>query len=286
MALWRLRIDGGVRFAVGAPDDGPARLLPAGLDLAQLLAHGGPGLAGLDALATNEQAPADAVVLAPIDAQPVWAAGVTYLRSREARKEESSTGDFYDLVYDADRPELFFKALPGQVRGPGERVGVRRDSAWNVPEPELGVVIDADGAIAGFVLADDVSSRSIEGENPLYLPQAKVYEGSCALGPCIVPVDDLPAWESIEVALDISRDGVSVYRDIVLAAHMRRTPQELADWLFRALRFPEGVVLLSGTSIVPDAGFTLREGDEVAIAATGLGMLRTGVEDVGSAHRA
>src|SRR3954468_5892446 len=180
MALWRVQTAEGDRLARGPVDGGPVELLEGTLD--GLLAAG-----SLDA-AVAGPVPAGSVVLAPVAGQEVWAAGVTYAVSRTARNEESGGHDFYDRVYDAERPELFFKAAPGRVRGPGGLIGVRRDSGGDVPEPELALVVSAAGKIVGYTIGNDVSSRSIEGENPLYLPQAKVYRGSCALGPAIVPV--------------------------------------------------------------------------------------------------
>jgi 2-dehydro-3-deoxy-D-arabinonate dehydratase len=219
-------------------------------------------------------APAAGEVLAPVDRQEVWAAGVTYERSRQARREESpSGGDFYDLVYEAERPELFFKALPHRVSGPGGPIRVRADSAWNVPEPELALVVSAGGAVVGFTIGNDVSSRSIEGENPLYLPQAKVYEGSCALGPAVRLAGDGFDPRRAEVALAIRRRGALAFSGRTSTARLRRGPEELAGWLCRELRFPWGAVLLTGTGIVPDESFTLQPGDVVEIEIEGIGRL-------------
>ena len=209
----------------------------------------------------------------------MWAAGVTYLRSRDAREAETQVRDVYSKVYDAERPELFFKAAPGRVRGPGAAIGVREDSGWDVPEPELALVIGADAQILGYTISNDVSSRSIEGENPLYLPQAKVYRGSCALGPCIVPVAE--AAESFEITLTIARDGEDVFTGSTNTGLLKRTLPELVSWLFRAQDFPVGAVLLTGTSVIPAIEFTLHGGDEVRIAITGLGELVNTVEVVG-----
>jgi 2-dehydro-3-deoxy-D-arabinonate dehydratase len=279
--LWRVGYEGGIGLARGPVSGGPVELLDPGLTVSSFLDGSGPSLDDLDGLPAAGPMPDLYLVLAPLDLQPVWAAGVTFERSRVARKEESAAGgDCYDQVYEAERPELFVKALPGAVRGTGEPVAIRADSAWNVPEPELALVCDHVGRIAGYALGNDMSSRSIEGENPLYLPQAKVYVDSCALGPCLVPADAAPDLDDITIELDIVRDGVSVYEDAVPLAKMRRTPAELAGWLFRAQRFPSGVALLTGTSIVPDADFTLRPGDEVTITATGLGVLANPVYEV------
>src|SRR3954447_16959200 len=199
MALWRVQTAQGPRLARGPVDSGPVELVSGSLDA--LLAAG-----SLDVPAEGP-VPAGSVVLAPVEGQEVWAAGVTYQASRSARNEESGGHDFYDLVYDAERPELFFKAAPGRVRGPGAPIGVRADSGWDVPEPELALVLSAAGEIVGYTIGNDVSSRSIEGENPLYLPQAKVYRGSCALGPCIVPVAEAPPADGMEISLTIAREG-------------------------------------------------------------------------------
>ena len=276
MAIWRVSTPHGERLARGPVDSGPAELLPAGTTIDSLLAAG-----SLDAESAGP-APESAIVLAPVQGQEVWAAGVTYESSRVARNEESGGHDFYDRVYDAERPELFFKAAPGRVRGPGGLIGVRRDSGWDVPEPELALVISAAGKIVGYTIGNDVSSRSIEGENPLYLPQAKTYRGSCALGPCIVGVDEAPPLKDLEISLTISRDRETLFTGFTQASRLHRTPEELVQWLFRAQDFPLGVVLMTGTSIIPEAEFTLRAMDEVRIAITGLGELVNTVEEVGS----
>jgi 2-dehydro-3-deoxy-D-arabinonate dehydratase len=217
----------------------------------------------------------DARLLAPLDAQEVWAAGVTYERSKVARMEESEAGgDFYDLVYAAERPELFLKATPGRVVGPDAPIRVRRDSTWDVPEPELTLVIAASGAIVGYTIGNDVSSRSIEGENPLYLPQAKVFDGGCALGPVIALADgDGPDPRALPIRMTIRREGETVYSGETSTARMRRTPEDLAGFLFRELGFPTGVFLMTGTGIVPPDDFTLRPGDVVEITLEGIGTL-------------
>jgi 2-dehydro-3-deoxy-D-arabinonate dehydratase len=280
--LWRVECGDGIRLARGPVDAGPAELLHPDLSVGVFLDGSGPSLDELADLPGAGPVPEPYHVLVPLDLQPVWAAGVTFERSRVARKEESAAGggDVYDRVYEAERPELFVKAMPGAARGTGEPVAVRADSAWNVPEPELALVCDHAGRIAGYALGNDMSSRSIEGENPLYLPQAKVYVDSCALGPCLVPAGSAPELSGITIGLDIVREGVSVYADAVPVAKIRRTPAELAAWLFRAQRFPIGVALLTGTSIVPDPDFTLRPGDQVTITATGLGVLTNPVYEV------
>ncbi len=226
----------------------------------------------------------DARRLPPVDEQEVWAAGVTYLRSRQGRAEESGHADLYDTVYDADRPEIFFKATPRRVVTDGDPVGIRADSGWDVPEAEVGLVLNSGGELFGYVVGNDMSSRSIEGENALYLPQAKVYDRSCALGARIVPV-----WEAgpgpFEVALTVTRDGREEFAGTTSTASMRRTFPELAAWLFRGLDFPAGAVLLTGTGIVPDAGFTLRPGDVISIDVTGIDRLTNPVTMVGTGAR-
>ena len=219
----------------------------------------------------------DVSLLAPIDEQEVWAAGVTYLRSRDARMEESTQKDAYDLVYDADRPEIFFKATPNRVSGPGEPVAIRADSGWDVPEPELALVINAQGEIVGYTVGNDVSSRAIEGENPLYLPQAKLYSRSAALGPVIVTADELRDASNLTIELIIHRDGDQVLRESTSTAQLHRTFDDLTTYLFRANEFPTGVFLMTGTGIVPPSAFTLEDGDEVTITIDGIGTLRNPV---------
>jgi 2-dehydro-3-deoxy-D-arabinonate dehydratase len=280
VALWQVLADGRPRLARGPATEGPAELLEAGASIDGVLG-GDPGAleAMLEAPA-GDPAPDGLPVLAPAGAQPVWAAGVTFRRSRDARLEESKGLDAYDKVYLADRPELFLKALPGTARGPGQPIGVRADSDWDVPEPELAVVADRRGRIVGYSIGDDVSSRSIEGENPLYLPQAKLYRGSCALGPCLVPVGEAPEPEAMEIELVIERDGAELFRDRCAVADMKRSLPELVDWLWRGQDLPVGAVLLTGTSIVPPPELSLRPGDRVAITITGLGTLTNPVEPV------
>jgi len=214
-----------------------------------------------------------AELLAPIQSQEVWAAGVTYLRSRDARMEESKDGgSVYDRVYAADRPEIFFKATPHRVVAPGAAVRIRADSKWNVPEPEVALAINGSGRIFGYTIGNDMSSRDIEGENPLYLPQAKVYLGCCALGPGIVVREPLPPDTSI--ALRIRRDGHEVFSGATALTQMKRSFDELADWLVRENTFPAGCFLLTGTGLVPPNDFTLQRGDEIAITISSLGTLR------------
>lgn len=212
---------------------------------------------------------------APIGTQEVWAAGVTYLRSRDARMEESKesgAADVYQKVYDANRPELFFKALPARVVGPGEYVNIRSDSSWNVPEPELTLFINSEGEIQAYTVGNDMSSRSIEGENPLYLPQAKMYEGSCALGPCLYIPEKAIGLET-EIAISILRNKQEVFGGTIRLNRMKRSLTELASWLYRACKFPQGSFLMTGTGIVPGNDFTLQQNDEVIISIDGIGTL-------------
>jgi 2-dehydro-3-deoxy-D-arabinonate dehydratase len=238
----------------------------------------GPASAFLDALRSVANGgggiPLDQVaILAPIDAQEVWAAGVTYLRSRNARMEESTQKDVYDQVYDADRPEIFFKATPNRVSAPGEAIAIRGDSGWDVPEPELALLLNSSGELVGFTIGNDVSSRSIEGENPLYLPQAKLYSGAASLGPTIVTVDEIADPRNLSIELTIRRDGAVLFRDETSTSQMHRTFDDLTNYLFRANEFPNGVFLMTGTGIVPPSEFTLEAGDEVTIAVEGIGTL-------------
>jgi len=215
-------------------------------------------------------------VLAPIGTQEVWAAGVTYLRSRDARMEESkdSGGDFfYSKVYAADRPELFFKALSHRVVGTGGEVRIRKDSTWDVPEPELTLFINSEGSIQGYTAGNDMSSRSIEGENPLYLPQAKMYEGSCALGPCLF-VPSQPISTETNISITIHRKAKTVFDATIQLNRMKRQLPELASWLFKELKFANGCYMMTGTGLVPGNDFTLKPGDVVAISIDGIGILR------------
>ena len=218
-------------------------------------------------------------LIPPIGHQEIWAAGVTYFRSRDARMEESesSGGDrFYDMVYDADRPELFFKATAERTRGHGDKVCIRSDSIWDVPEPELTLAINSNGKIFGYTVGNDMSSRSIEGENPLYLPQAKVYRGSCAVGPCLV-VGAAPAKEAM-ISVKITRSGEEVFSGSTEVSQIKRGFDELAEFLFRENEFPKGALLMTGTGVVPDSDFTLSSGDVITITIDGIGTLENQVE--------
>ena len=218
---------------------------------------------------------ATAGLLAPIGSQEVWAAGVTYYRSRDARMEESKAaggGDFYARVYDADRPEIFFKSTPHRTSGHRQPVRIRKDSKWNVPEPELAVVVNSAGRIIGWTICNDMSSRDIEGENPLYLPQAKVYDQSCALGPCILVSEQMPP-PATEIRIEILRAGQSVFSGKTALDRLKRSPESLVGWLLRDNSFPSGCFLSTGTGVVPGDSFTLQSGDEVRITIDPIGTL-------------
>ena len=280
-ALYRVGTADGVRLAKGEADGGPVDLLPATADVDALLADGAGALRRVLEEPAAGPVPAGATVLPPVAGQEIWASGVTFERSRAARNEEAGRVDYYDRVYSALRPELFVKAAPGRTRGSDQPIGVRVDSGWDVPEPELGLVADAGGRLAAYTVGNDVSSRSIEGENPLYLPQAKVYTGSCAVGPGLVPVGTAPPFEQLRILLTIRRDGAVLFADSVPLSAMRRTPDELLWWLFQAMDFPVGVVVLTGTSIVPPPEFTLQPADLVEVRVPGVGVLTNPVESVG-----
>ncbi len=218
-------------------------------------------------------------LLPPLASQEIWAAGVTYFRSRDARMEESesSGGDrFYDMVYEAERPELFFKATPARCRGHLDKVCIRSDSTWDVPEPELTLAISSTGKVFGYTIGNDMSSRSIEGENPLYLPQAKVYKGSCAIGPCLV-VGSLPEGQA-KIAIEIRRGDEVAFSGETEVSQIKRSFEELAQFLFHDNEFPHGALLMTGTGIVPDSGFTLAKGDVIRIGIDGAGELENQVE--------
>jgi len=218
-------------------------------------------------------------LLAPVAGQEVWAAGVTYYRSRNARMDESKDaggGSFYDRVYAAERPELFFKATGRRVVGPGGLVRIRSDAKWSVPEPELAVLIDPSGAISGYSIGNDMSSRDIEGDNPLYLPQAKIYDGSCAIGPCVL-LSPEPLSTATSIRMVITRQGRNAFTGSTTLAELKREPQELAEFLFRDNSFPQGVFLLTGTGIVPADDFTLASGDVIRISIDVIGTLENQV---------
>lgn len=212
-------------------------------------------------------------VLAPIGSQELWACGVTYLRSKIGRQEESKDaggGDFYAKVYEAERPEVFFKSTPHRVVGPNGKVRIRKDSTWDVPEPELTLVVTSSGKIVGYTIGNDMSSRSIEGENPLYLPQAKTYDACAAVGPCVY-VTKQPLDKNTNIHLEISRNAIKVFEGHIAISQMKRTPEELVSFVFRECTFPHGCLIMTGTGIVPEHDFTLQSGDEIKIAIDGIG---------------
>jgi 2-dehydro-3-deoxy-D-arabinonate dehydratase len=259
MYLSRHRAAGGPRWAL----DG--HYLPQDFTLDRLLGVPAADVRGfLEGQALGEAAGDPS--LPPVEqGHEVWASGVTYLRSREARELESTDADAYERVYDAERPELFFKALGWRVIGHGDRVRVRQDSRWNVPEPELVLVVNSGMEVVGYTAGNDVSSRDIEGENPLYLPQAKVYDGSCSLGPGIV-LSDPDEMRDLRITMSIRRGDVLVFEDEIDTSQMKRLPEELASYLGKELAFPGGAFLMSGTGIVPEDDFTLESGDLVRIS--------------------
>ena len=215
------------------------------------------------------------LVRAPLQSQEIWAAGVTYFRSRTARMEESKDaggGSFYDRVYEAERPEIFFKSTPHRVAAPGTPVRIRADSKWNVPEPELTLAISSRGRIFGYTVGNDMSSRDIEGENPLYLPQAKSYDKAAAIGPCLVVTEQLPGADTV-IAIEIRRAGAAAFSGETTVGQIKRPLPSLADWLYRENAFPSGSYLMTGTGIVPPDGFTLQRGDEIRITIEPVGTL-------------
>ena len=239
-----------------------------------------PYLRGIAETATARAESATDDILAPIGSQEVWAAGVTYYRSRSARMEESkaaSGGDFYDRVYNAERPELFFKGTAHRVVGAGGKVAIRSDARWSVPEPELVLLVSPRGKITGYTIGNDMSSRDIEGENPLYLPQAKVYDRSCALGPCLL-ISEEPLPAETEIRIEIERAEKIAFSGATSLAEMKRKPQELVGYLYRCNSFPHGCFLFTGTGIVPPDSFTLQTGDEIRITIPPIGSL---VNEVG-----
>jgi 2-dehydro-3-deoxy-D-arabinonate dehydratase len=264
---------------VGLFDGDAVRPLTAGL--ADILNANDPTTT-IESAVSGEALPATAVnLLPPIDQQEVWAAGVTYLRSKTAREEESASAggaSFYDRVYSAARPELFFKSTPRRVVGPGQPIRVRTDSKWTVPEPELALVVSPAMKIVGYTIGNDVSARDIEGENPLYLPQAKLYRQSCALGPCVTLASAMPPRDSTSIHMTVQRGASVAFEGGTRLDRMARPLEDLVDWLGRENDFPDGVILLTGTGVVPPDDFTLRGGDVVSITIDGIGTLTNPVE--------
>ena len=256
-------------------------LTSAGIDRLQTLLESENLPSRLTALAAQNPprlALADVKLLAPVEQQEVWAAGVTYLRSKKARMEESDfSATAYDRVYEAERPEIFFKSMPDKVVATGEPVGIRRDARWNVPEPELALVMNSRGQIAGYTIGNDMSSRDIEGENLLYLPQAKIYDRSCALGPWIsvaASEEEARAWK---IGIQIQRKDQTVFAGETSVGQIKRSFASLAEFLFRAQTFRHGAVLLTGTGVVPGEDFTLQPGDTIRINISGIGTLENPV---------
>lgn len=259
----------------GLLESGQVTLLPSAT-LAELL-HAPDPTAAVQMLLPHAASPlplTEFELVAPVDAQEVWAAGVTYKRSQEARERESEgAGRFYDLVYTADRPELFFKATARRVVGPNGGVRIRKDATWSVPEPELALVVAPDLRIVGYTIGNDMSSRDIEGANPLYLPQAKVYAQSCALGPVVTLTPAMPHPEAVTISMRIERGERLAFEGSTPLTRMNRTPESLVAWLGRDNEFPDGVVLLTGTGIIPPDDFTLHSGDRIRISISGIGEL-------------
>lgn len=224
---------------------------------------------------------AEVTLKAPIDWQEVWCAGVTYKRSRDARMEESRAESVYDIVYDADRPEIFFKGMRFRVAGPDEEIAVRSDSTWDVPEPECALVINSAAEIIGYTIGNDVSSRSIEGENPLYLPQAKVYDKAAALGPVIALASEIEHPNDLSIELVIKRDGEIGFQGTTSTNQLHRTFDDLVEYLYRDNTHYHGAILMTGTGIVPPSEFTLEAGDEVSISIDGIGTLTNPVIRLG-----
>jgi 2-dehydro-3-deoxy-D-arabinonate dehydratase len=280
MNLCRFKDKQGIRIGI-ADASTVIDLTPAGItNLSSVLEDENP-TARLGKIAQEKLprlAVKDVQLLPPVEQQEVWAAGVTYLRSKTARMEESDfSASAYDKVYAADRPEIFFKSIAEKVSGTGEPVGIRKDAKWNVPEPELALVINAKGKIVGYTVGNDMSSRDIEGENLLYLPQAKVYKQSCALGPWITlggTEDEVRQWV---IRIAIKRDGAAVFTGETSVNQIKRSFTDLVNYLFRSQEFPHGAVLLTGTGVVPDDSFTLRANDITEIEISGIGTLSNSV---------
>ena len=256
-------------------------LAPAGIKHLQPLLESDDAVAQLTKLSSDSlpRIPlANVALLPPVERQEVWAAGVTYLRSKVARMDESDfSATAYDKVYSADRPEIFFKSIPEKVVGPGDKVGIRKDATWNVPEPELALVLNSKGKIVGYTVGNDMSSRDIEGENLLYLPQAKVYDRSCALGPWITLGTPEAAAREWVIRIKINRGGTTVFGGETSVNQIKRGFADLAGYLFRSQSFAHGAVLLTGTGVVPDEHFTLQPADRVSIEISGIGTLENEV---------
>ena len=266
---------GEVRIGLAVDDTNLADLTAGGIKSVTELLDDANAVARVEALGELPTVPlAEVTLLTPVEGQEIWAAGVTYLRSKTARMEESDfSANAYDLVYDAARPEIFFKSLPNKVMGPGEAVGIREDSQWNVPEPELTLVINSAKQLVGYTIGNDMSSRDIEGENLLYLPQAKVYDRSCAVGPWIMLGANEAEVREWTIGVGIERGGNAVFNGETSINNIKRTFGELVDYLCRSQTFPQGAMLLTGTGVVPDDDFTLLANDIIRVTISGIGTL-------------
>ena len=276
MKLCRFKNQSGdIRIGRAVDDATIADLTAGGIDFITELLEDANAVARVEALGELPAVPlAEVTLLTPVEGQEIWAAGVTYLRSKTARMEESDfSANAYDLVYDAARPEIFFKSLPNKVMGPGEAVGIREDSQWNVPEPELTLVINSAKQLVGYTIGNDMSSRDIEGENLLYLPQAKVYDRSCAVGPWLVMGVDESEVRKWTIGVEIERGGDAVFNGETSINIIKRTFDELIDYLCRSQTFPQGAMLLTGTGVVPDDDFTLLANDIIRVTISGIGTL-------------
>ena len=264
-----------IRIGRAVDDTNLADLTAGGIESITELLEDANAVARVEALGELPTVPlAEVTLLTPVEGQEIWAAGVTYLRSKTARMEESDfSANAYDLVYDAARPEIFFKSLPNKVMGPGEAVGIRVDSQWNVPEPELTLVINSAKQLVGYTIGNDMSSRDIEGENLLYLPQAKVYDRSCAVGPWLVMGVDESEVRKWTIGVEIERGGDAVFNGETSINNIKRTFDELIDYLCRSQTFPQGAMLLTGTGVVPDDDFTLLANDIIRVTISGIGTL-------------
>jgi 2-dehydro-3-deoxy-D-arabinonate dehydratase len=264
-----------IRIGRAVDDTNLADLTAGGIESITELLEDANAVARVEALGELPTVPlAEVTLLTPVEGQEIWAAGVTYLRSKTARMEESDfSANAYDLVYDAARPEIFFKSLPNKVMGPGEAVGIREDSQWNVPEPELTLVINSAKQLVGYTIGNDMSSRDIEGENLLYLPQAKVYDRSCAVGPWLVMGVDESEVRKWTIGVEIERGGDAVFNGETSINNIKRTFDELVDYLCRSQTFSKGAMLLTGTGVVPDDDFTLLANDIIRVTISGIGTL-------------
>ena len=279
MKLCRFKTaEGAVRIGRQQEDETVADLTAAGFESLTALLEDAEALAQAEAAEAPSVPLTEVSLLAPVERQEVWAAGVTYLRSKKARMEESDfSANAYDQVYDALRPEIFFTSLPEKVVHPGDSVGIRADATWNVPEPELTLVVNSRKELVGVSIGNDMSSRDIEGENLLYLPQAKMYERACAIGPCIVTGADETAIRQWTIGVEIIRSSETVFSGDTSINNIKRTFDELLDYLGRSQSFPHGAMLLTGTGVVPGDEFTLAAEDRIRVTISGIGTLENPV---------